>query len=108
MAKTIFLKNFEALCEEHGESCRAVLIKLGIAKSAIAAWRKGSLPNMTTLNKIANYFTISINTLMGLDDGEYNSVPLSEDTEHLVRLFNRACEADRKAVELILSKYEKD
>ncbi len=109
--KTAFLKNFEELCESHHESCRAVLIKTGIAKSAIANWRKGSLPNVVTLNKIAEYFNVPINVLVGMDDDgivDYNLSPVSEDGAKLLRTFAKASDLDKKIVGLILSKYEED
>ena len=109
--KTAFLKNFEELCESHHESCRAVLIKTGIAKSAIANWRKGSLPNVVTLNKIAEYFNVPINVLVGMDDEgivDYNLSPLSDDDARMLRSFAKASDIDKQVIRLILSKYEEN
>lgn len=105
----IFLKNFLSLCDAHHETGRAVLIKLGLAPSTIANWRKGSLPNVNTMNKIAQYFNVSINTLVGMtDEGfiDYYLAPVSEELGWIVRAYQRATEDDRQIVKLVLKKYE--
>lgn len=103
-----FLHNFEALCETHHESCRSVLIKLGISMSAIANWRKGSLPNVATLIKIAKYFNVSVGTLVGLTedgDSDYHLSPVSDDMVKVMNAYRRATEDERQIIQLLLKKY---
>lgn len=107
----VFLKNFRELCSTHHETERSVLIKLDIAPSAIANWRKGSVPNVNTMNKIAKYFNVSINTLVGMtDEGQidFHLSPVSEELEQIVKAYRRASEEDRQIVRLVLKKYETD
>lgn len=107
----IFLKNFNDLCDSHSVSARSVLIKLGIAPSTIAKWRKGSMPSVATMNKIAHYFNVTITTLMGMtSEGEikYHLSPISDDLEMIVRAYRKASEEDRQIVRLVLKKYETD
>lgn len=61
----MFFENFLALCVKSGESPTSVVTKIGLNKSAVTSWRKGSNPTNTTLLKLANYFNISIEELKG-------------------------------------------
>ena len=61
MFKTIFTK----LCNERGESPTAVCLKIGLSNSAYTAWRDDSIPRLSTLLKIAEYFNVSTDYLLG-------------------------------------------
>ena len=107
----IFLKNYLDLCATHHETGRAVLVKLGIAPSAIGNWRKGAMPNVNTMRKIAEYFNVSINTLAGItEEGvtDYHLSPVSEEIERIVYAYRRASTEDREIVKMVLKKYEAD
>ena len=106
--KSVFYKNFEELCESHHMTCRATLIKLGINPSTITNWRNGSQPTVKTLGKIAEYFNVSINTLIGMtEEGitDYHLSPVSEDIEKVIKGFRKATDTDRQIVLLVLNKY---
>lgn len=61
MFKTIFTK----LCNERGESPTAVCLKVGLSNSAYTAWKEDSVPRLSTLLKIADYFGVSTDYLLG-------------------------------------------
>ena len=67
MFKTIFTK----LCNERGESPTAVCLKVGLSNSAYTAWKEDSVPRLSTLLRIADYFGVSTDYLLGRE------VPLS-------------------------------
>lgn len=61
----MFFENFLAFCVKNGESPTSVVTKIGLNKSAVTSWRKGTNPTNTTLLKLANYFNISVEELTG-------------------------------------------
>lgn len=61
----MFYDNFVRLCNEHGEWPTVVATKVGVDKSAASRWSRGALPRNTTLLKIADYFGVSMEDLLG-------------------------------------------
>ena len=61
----MFFENFLAFCVKTGESPTSVVTKIGLNKSAVTSWRKGTNPTNTTLLKLANYFNITVEELTG-------------------------------------------
>lgn len=60
-----FYGNFARLCAKRGKSMAAVAKEIGIEKSTVSRWAKGSVPRYTTLIRIAEYFGLSIGELVG-------------------------------------------
>lgn len=60
-----FYGNFARLCAKQGKSMAAVAKEIGIEKSTVSRWAKGSVPRYTTLIRIAEYFGLSIGELVG-------------------------------------------
>lgn len=54
-----------ALCKEKGISVTALVVELGISKSAPANWKNGSAPRAATVKKIADYFGVSPDEITG-------------------------------------------
>lgn len=64
----MFFDRYKQLCEEIGKSMSAVAIEIGFSKTAVTHWRQGFKPNQETLLKIANYFNVSTDYLLGKTD----------------------------------------
>lgn len=58
----VIVKN---LCDEKGISSAELERTLGLANASIARWTKGSVPNGAALEKIADYFHVSTDYLLG-------------------------------------------
>ena len=86
----VFYNNFIALCAEKAVTPSAVMRAIGLNKSSASYWKKGSIPSTETLQKLADYFDVSIDYLLGKED-------LHEDTASIL---------DRIADEHKLSKVE--
>lgn len=56
----MFWDNFRKLCFSMETTPTRVCAELGLATSAPNKWKNGSIPNRTTLAKLANYFGVSI------------------------------------------------
>lgn len=73
----MFYEQFCALCEENGEKPTSVARKLGLSSSAPSYWRKGSVPQSDTLQKIADYFGVSTDSLLRSDANNYTAAEIS-------------------------------
>lgn len=64
----MFLERLLSLCSENGTDISNVLRSLGLSTSKGTAWRNGSIPNGDILLKLANYFYVSTDYLLGNTD----------------------------------------
>lgn len=62
-----------SLCERHGTNITAFSREIGIAKGSPSNWRKGVSPNSDVVVKAAQYFNVSTDYLLGLDDAPSRS-----------------------------------
>jgi transcriptional regulator with XRE-family HTH domain len=64
----MFYDIFKELCHNHGETPNAVCLKLGFSAAAAPYWKKsGKAPKRDGLEKIADYFDVSVEYLLGRD-----------------------------------------
>lgn len=61
----MFYDRFKDLCKERGVSPAAVTRELGLNNSSSTAWKRGSIPKSDTLKKLADYFEVSTDYLLG-------------------------------------------
>lgn len=64
----MFLERLLSLCSKNGTDISNVLRSLGLSTSKGTAWRNGSIPNGDILLKLANYFRVSTDYLLGNTD----------------------------------------
>ena len=60
----MFKKNFVKLCNLHGKAPTMVLLDLGLSKSTFSNWTDESVPRESTLQRIADYFDITVEELL--------------------------------------------
>lgn len=75
----MFWENFVRECEKIEKYPSYVAEELGFNKSAVTSWKNGSLPRVASRKKIADYFGITVEELMGTKKepagmGELNGV----------------------------------
>lgn len=73
----MFLERFTKLCEEKDVSAARVAADIGLSNSASTKWVKGSTPSGNTLKKIAAYFNVTVDYLIG--EETKNAPSLSEE-----------------------------
>lgn len=61
----MFWDNFIELCVKNNVKPNPVAKSLGISSGSVTNWKKGVAPNSTTLKKIADYFGVSVDYLLG-------------------------------------------
>ena len=69
----VFFNRFKALCDERGVSVYRACTDIGLNRSAVAKWKDGGKPKGTTAAKLAEYFGVTTDYLLGQSD-ERNSV----------------------------------
>lgn len=71
----MFYKKYVALCEQKNTRPYTVARELGLGSSNVAQWKKGSTPRPEVLQAIADYFQVSVASLLGHDEKQKNPAP---------------------------------
>ena len=119
----MFYDNYIRMCNSVNKTPSAVAIEVGISKTSVNRWKNGSYPTDATMQRIANYFDVTIDELKGrelkentaLVDGagsEYSKqqkkpTPENESERNygdsvLMDAFKRADESTQEAILLLL------
>lgn len=60
-----FYENYVKLCNSVGKSPSAVAVELKFGKPSVTRWKSGTEPRDATLQKIADYFGVTVDFLKG-------------------------------------------
>lgn len=98
----MFYDRFKALCENKKTTPTRAAIDMGFSNSITTKWKKtGATPDGITLAKIAEYFGITVDELLGkekqLTEGE-----LSDEEKVMLDLFRQAGDDARRLALLAL------
>lgn len=64
----MFYDRFKQLCEKKGVSCNKAAIEIGLSNATPTKWKKtGATPVGETLDRIAAYFNVSTDFLLGIE-----------------------------------------
>lgn len=101
----VFYNKFLKLCNEANKAPSAVAEELGLKRSAVTKWSRGSIPRQATLQKIANYFGIAVEELLS-DDPEQTKKPAAQGSEPgdplIAELISYAEGADEDGVRMLI------
>lgn len=61
----MFYQNLLTLCGQRSTSPTRVVRELGISGGSVTNWKSGAVPHDATLRKIADYFGITVDELLG-------------------------------------------
>ena len=61
----MFFNRFKALCDERNISVYFACTEIGLNRSAVNKWKAGGKPNGTTAAKLAEYFGVTTDYLLG-------------------------------------------
>ena len=61
----MFFNRFKELCDERGISVYRACTDIGLNRSAVAKWKTGGKPNGSTAAKMAEYFGVTTDYLLG-------------------------------------------
>lgn len=104
----MFWDNFVNQCEKIEKSPTVVVEDLGFKRSAVTSWKNGALPQVKNRKKIADYFGISVEELMGTKKEPAGQGELDDESMvELTELMRKASPEKRKAlIELLKSDKE--
>lgn len=87
----MFWKNFEKLCTFKGISPNGVCKELGLSNAAATHWKQGAKPNNSTLKRIADYFSVTPESLLAENEQKKSPSEMDEDQvskEELAKIFS--------------------
>ena len=87
MENKVFFERFYQLCRRNGTTPNGIASELGASSGSITAWKKGVVPRAGMVQRIANYFGVSVDYLMGYDDAEMPTGSRITDAELKFALF---------------------
>lgn len=74
----MFFDRLSELCIAKGVSAYKACTDIGLNRAAVAKWKTGSQPNSVTVAKLADYFNVSVDFLLGKNE---NTPTLAEKDE---------------------------
>ena len=89
----MFYDTLQGLCREHGLSVSAALKIMGVSSGNISHWKKGRLPKGKTLRRMAQFFDVPIDFLIGDKQNLF-----AAQQERLLLLFSSVPDEQREAV----------
>jgi len=75
----VFFDRFQSLCDEKNISVYRACTDIGLNRSAVAKWKAGGKPNGTTAGKLADYFGVTTDYLLGKSDDRGGRAVSDED-----------------------------
>lgn len=104
-----FIETVSVLLNEKGISINKMLCDLNLGKGTFATWKKrGTIPKGDILQKIADYFDVSVDYLLG--NTAEQEKDLSEDERELLGLLRQLSDDDLttalKLVKLMAEKHK--
>ena len=110
----MFYDRFRQLCERKGISCNKAALEIGLSNATPTKWKKtGATPVGDTLDKIAAYFGVTTDYLLGK---ETKKAPTSNKADERIRLtqeeadliaeYRKLTEARKEAIRLSLRAYQ--
>lgn len=80
MDSTLY-NRIKSLCQKNGITITQLESTLGFGSSSIKKWEKTSSPSVDKIMKVASYFNVSLDYLMGRTDIESSISELLEDDD---------------------------
>ena len=103
----IFQKRLRDLIDGRGKLVQEVAEDTGISKITLSRYLNNHRePDLKYVVALAQYFGVSIEWILGLNDERYDVLP--PETQEIVHLFSLASYDDRRVIEAVLSKYREE
>ena len=64
----MFFDRLKKLCDEKGISTYKACTDIGLNRAAVAKWKNGSIPSGSTAAKLADYFGVTTDYLLGKEN----------------------------------------
>ena len=90
------------LCKERKTTITRMAEDIGLSNAAPTSWRKGAVPKLTTLEKIAEYFDVSVDYLRGVETKKGQSIENDGLSVERKALINFAMSIPEDKVDMLL------
>ena len=98
---------YQKLLDMNGVKSADVARATGISNMTFSDWKKGkSTPKMDKIEKIAKYFGVTTDYMMG-KKSEKPSLSMADEHFELIKLYSSLSEADQKAIMQIMRSMNK-
>ena len=98
---------YQKLLDMNGVKSADVARATGISNMTFSDWKKGkSTPKMDKIEKIAKYFGVTTDYMMG-KKSEIPSASMADEHLELIKLYSSLSEADQKAIMQIMRSMNK-
>lgn len=104
----MFYDNFEKLCTKIEKNPSTVAEELGFTKSMASHWKGGMIPRVSSRKKIADYFGISVEELMGTKKEPAGQGELDDDMKEFIELAQMMTPEERSAIMTLMKSKEKN
>lgn len=103
---TTFRERFRWLIDSRGFTIARLADELNVSVPALSRYLTGTRnPDLSYVVRIAEYFEVSVDWLLGLDHDLTTSFP--EDVSEVASLYSIASADDRRVVHAVLDRYKK-
>lgn len=89
----MFYENFVLICKKSGKKPTNVIAELGLSAGNLSKWKNGVVPKGNTLEKIATYFNVTSDSLLGIEKAEEDLL-----TQRLIKEVRSLSDEDLKKV----------
>ena len=96
-----FSSRFKQLCKENRVTQKQALADMGMGRNAAQSWINGS-PSLETLQRIAEYFGITTDQVLGVESKKTPTPKGERDYLAIMNAFDKADESTREAILLLL------
>ncbi len=102
---TDFCERLKQVVDTSGKYQYTIATEIGIDSVTLSRYINGTrVPDILYVAKLANYFRVSADWLIGISDDKYAS--LSTEVQEVVNLYSVADDSDRNVVQTVLEKYK--
>jgi transcriptional regulator with XRE-family HTH domain len=96
---SIFYSNYISLCAKHNKSASKVAEEIGLSRASANGWRNGAIPSEVNLQKIADYFGVTVEYLKGEEEEQKNPPnPRDERIDDIYNIVKDLSETDMIAL----------
>ena len=94
----LLFNRIKNLCDKHKISPTKLSLELGYSKDTVNSWKSKS-PSADKLQKVAEYFDVSVDYLLGITDDPQSGTTVKHDT------FRNLTDDERVALKAFLNAY---
>lgn len=107
MDYTIFRENLQSLIDTRSSSLKSLSEEIKVTPATLSRYLSGQrTPDLPYVVKIAIFFNVSIDWLLGLNGDKFDVLP--KEVQQIANLYQLASPDDRRVVQAVLAKYQKE